>query len=182
MLFYLAQAVEGWAGPGFLDLPDGDTFDCLLSVGGADPGTITVSGNFRKIDGTALAASTALLLYLYDENAESDFVRGQGDIDPNSGEVTATFTDLSVGHFKAVLSFIVLDPADAGVDSGHYDTAFVVDVVNEGCSDALRIKLEWDSHDDLDLWVTDPNGDRVSYSVHATVGGQKACIHLSGDC
>lgn len=57
---------------------------------------------------------------------------------------------------------------------------FALDVVNEGCSDALRIKLEWESSDNIDLWVTDPNGDRVSYDTPATVRVWKALLHLLG--
>lgn len=165
----IADAVGGWAGPGYANLYDGDRYFYPISVGGEESGTITLSGNYEKDDDADLAASTALFLYVHDENSESDFVRGQGEIDPSSGNFTATFTGLPVGASKAVLSFVVLDPADAGEGNRPYDTAFAADVVNEGCSDALRIRLEWDESEyDFELWVTDPNGDRVNYYTQTT--------------
>lgn len=160
----------GWAGPGYPVLDDNRDF-MLFVAEGAELGTISVSGTFAREDGAALPASTTLYLYMHNEDSEFDFVRGEGALDPATGNFTATITDFPVGYSKGLLSFVVLDPADAGGDEYADESAFVMDVVNEGCSDALRIKLEWDSHADLDLWVTDPNGDRVSYFVHATVGG-----------
>ena len=129
-----------------------------------------MSGTFVRNDDTALASSAALFLYLHTEGSEDDFVRGQGEIDPNSGNFTATIADLPVGYSRGILSFVVLDPADAGDDPNYpYDAVFPTDVVNEGCSQALRITLEWGSSEDLTLWVTDPNGNRVSYFSPATV-------------
>ena len=140
----------------------------MFIADGAESGTISASGNFARDDETALPASTALFLYLHNENAESDFVRGQGEVDPATGDFTVAITDFPIGHSRALLSFVVLDSADGG-DASVDDTVFDMDVINEGCSEALRIKLEWDSNDDLDLWVTDPNGNRVTYSNKATV-------------
>ena len=158
--------MAGWAGPGYLELTDGN--EKLLV--GEELGTLSVSGNFVRRDDSALPASTTLYLYLHNENSESDFVRGEGVIDPTTGIFTAVINEIPVGYSRGILSFVVLDPADAGQGNYPYDTVFDVDIVNEGCSDALRIKLEWESTDNIDLWVTDPNGDRVSYYTPATVG------------
>ena len=172
LLFLLFQAVGGWAGPGFPELADGDEYYKLFIAEGAESGTISVSGNFKREDEAPLAASTALYLYLYNEDDDTDYVRGQGVIDPTTGDFTATIDDFPIGYSQGILSFVVLDSADGG-DYTVDDTVFAMDVINEGCSEALRIKLEWDSNDDLDLWVTDPAGNRVSFSNRATVG---ACL------
>ena len=164
------QAVGGWAGPGYPELVGGNEFYKLFVTEGEESGTISVSGTFERDDEAALADSTALYLYLYNEDNESDYARGQGVIDVSTGDFTATIDDFPVGYSQGVLSFVVLDPTDGG-DNTVEDTVFIMDVINEGCSEALRIKLEWDSNDDLDLWVTDPNGNRVSYSDKATVRG-----------
>lgn len=163
------QAAAGWAGPGYPEFNDQDSLHQLFVVAGEEAGAASVSGTFAKNDGTALGSSTALFLYLHTETSESDFVRGQGEIDPDSGNFTATITDILVGYHRGILSFVVLDPADAGEDNYPYDTVFPIEVVNEGCSDALRIRLEWDSDGDVALWVTDPNGNRVSHNTPATV-------------
>lgn len=76
--------------------------------------------------------------------------------------------DFQIGYSKGILSFAVLDPADRGYMTVD-DTVFVMDTINEGCSQALRVKLEWESNGDLDLWLTDPNGDRASFENMATV-------------
>ena len=163
-LFLLLKAVGGWAGPGSFDLNNGDPVYLMRthSVAGEELGTITLSGNFAKDDNTALGSSTVLRLYLYNENSETDFVRGQGELDLDSGNFTATITDLPVGFSTGVLSFVTLDPADAGENNDRYDTAFSVGMVNEGCSDALRIRLEWETDAEMELWVSDPNGDRIN--------------------
>ena len=163
----------GWAGPGRPELDDGEEYYKLFIADGVESGTISVSGNFARYDETALPASTALFLYLHNEDAESDYVRGQGVIDPTTGDFTATITDLPIGHSRGIMSFVVLDPADRGEVSAD-DTVFLMHIINEGCSQALRIKLEWQSNDDLDLWVMDPNGDRVSHANKATV---RVCVY-----
>lgn len=159
----------GFAGPGYPDLDGRDNFYTFIVTEGSESGTVSVSGVFEKDDGDALPASTALYLYIYNEHSPTDFERGQGVIDTTTGNFTATITDFPVGYSEGILSFVVLDPAD-GADITADDSVFTLDVVNEGCSDALRIKLEWDSNADLQLWVTDPNGDRVSWDIRATVG------------
>ena len=129
-----------------------------------------MSGTFTRNDDTPLASSAALFLYLHTEGSESDLVRGQGEIDIGSGNFTATITDVPVGYSRGIFSFVVLDPADAGEQMNFpYSTVFPIDVVNEGCSQVLKIKMEWASDNDLQLWVTDPNGNRVSSRSPATV-------------
>ena len=81
-------------------------------------GTVSVSGSFVRNDDSALPASTTLYLYLHTEDSESDFVRGEGVIDPTTGEFTAVITEIPVGNSRAILSLVVLDPADAG--QGNY--------------------------------------------------------------
>lgn len=147
----------------------GDDTSKLFIAEGAEAGSFTVSGNFERDDEAALPASTALYLYIYNEDDESDFVRGQGVIDATTGDFTATFSDLDIGYSLALLSFVVLDPADNAEESVKY-TVFTLDAVNEGCSDSLRVLLEWDGNDDLGLVVTEPSGDEVSYSNEVTVG------------
>ena len=158
--------MAGWAGPGYLELTDGN--EKLLV--GEELGTLSVSGNFVRRDDSALPASTTLYLYLHNENSESDFVRGEGVIDPTTGNFTAVITAIPVGYSRGILSFVVLDPADAGQGNYHDDTVFDVRIVNEGCSDALRTKLEWESTENIDLLVTDPTGDSVVYYSPDTVG------------
>lgn len=165
----VSQAVGGWAGPGDAVDADGRRLQTMPFAGREEEGTVSVSAYFVRDDGTALPSSTALYLYLHNEDSESDFVRGEGVIDPTTGEFTAVITQVPVGYSRAILSFVVLDPADAGEGNYPYDTVFELDVVNEGCSDALRIKLEWESDDDINLWVADPNGDRLSDNNPATV-------------
>lgn len=139
-------------------------------IEGEEPGTVTLSGNFERDDGTPLGPSAAFFLYRLDEDSEIGFVRGQGEIDPNSGNFTSTTTGLGVGFSRSILSFALLDPDDAGEEKNYpYDTVFEVDVVNEGCSEALRIKLEWETDCYLQLFVTDPTGHRVTAGNQTTV-------------
>lgn len=129
---------------------------------------MSLSGYYVRNDGAPLPASTALLLYLHDENDVADFVRGQGVVDPATGNFTANITDLRIGLTRGIVSFVVLDSAEYVSDT---DGVYAIDVVNEGCSEAMRIRLEWDSNDYMDLSVADPNGDSVTGFDHATVGG-----------
>ena len=166
--FNIFKAVGGFVGPGRAELYDGDEFYKFIVTEGAESGTISVSGNFEKYDDTALPDSTGLYLYLYNEDSPTDFERGQGVIDGASGNFSATIDDIPVGYSRGVFSFVALDANDGG-DLTAGNSVNDIDIVNEGCSDELRIKLEWNSNDDIDLWVTDPNGNRVSYADRATV-------------
>lgn len=88
-------------------------------------------------------------------------MRGQGEIDPSTGDFTASVTDIPVKFSRIVFSFAVLDPAETPDDQSG-DTVFTVDVVNNGCGNALTITLEWDTdNSDLDLFVTEPGGRNV---------------------
>lgn len=150
----------GRAGPGDVEFDDGDDFDLLFITEGGESGTILVSGTFVRDDDAALPASTALYIYLHNENSETDFVRGQGVIDTSTGDFSAAIGDIPVGYSRGILSFVVLDADDVG-DLSVGDSVFELDVINEGCSDALRIRLEWDSSDSIDMWITEPRGDRA---------------------
>eukprot|EP00904_Undaria_pinnatifida_P011685 jgi/Undpi1/7647/HiC_scaffold_23.g10120.m1 len=163
----IADAVGGFVGPGRAELYDGEEFYKFIVTEGAESGTISVSGNFEKYDDTALPDSTGLYLYLYNEDSPTDFERGQGVIDGASGNFSATIDDIPVGYSRGVFSFVALDANDGG-DLTAGNSVNDIDIANEGCSDELRIKLEWNSNDDIDLWVTDPNGNRVSYADRAT--------------
>lgn len=162
--------MRGWAGPGYPNLYDGDELYTLFVVEGEDWGTISISGNFARDDEAPLPASIALLLYIHDENDETNFVRGDGVMDLVSGNFTANTTGFPVGYSRGILSFVVLDAAEAVENEDPvFSTVFDMEVVNEGCSNQLNIRLEWASTDPLDLWVADPNGDKVNYYIKATV-------------
>lgn len=47
---------------------------------------------------------------------------------------------------------------------------FPMGVVNGGCSDAMKIDLEWGSNNGLEISATDPNGGTVTNYIQATVG------------
>lgn len=65
-----------------------------------------------------------------------------------------------------MLSFVVLDPADTPDVQGA-DSLFPFEVVNNGCSNPLKITLQWSTDDsDLDLYVTEPGGGTV-WCVHS---------------
>ena len=151
-----------------MELYDGEEFFGLFVAQGAESGTVSMSGYFEKYDDTALPDSVGLYLYLYTEQSPTNFVSSQGVIDAASGNFSVTIDDILVGSHTGLLSFVALDEDDGGdID---FDSAVrSIDIVNEGCSDELRIKLEWDSDDDLHLWVTDPNGNRMSNRDTVTV-------------
>lgn len=129
-------------------------------------GTVQVSGAFTRNDDSALSESLALFLYIENEDAPEDFVRGEGIIDPSTGNFTATITDIPPKYSRGFLSFVSLDIADApGGQDGDGKTAtsvFAMNIVNEGCSEALRVALQWEGESDLNLWVTEPGGKRLS--------------------
>lgn len=91
-------------------------------------------------------------------------------IDPVSSNFTANITVVRIGFSRAILSFVVSDPADAGENNGDVSsTVFGINVVNEECSEAMRMKLEWNSNDHTELSVTDPNGHTISNHPQAMV-------------
>jgi len=157
----VADAVGGFAGPGDVDL-DGDarTYD-RFTIGEDEAGTLELSGIFERDDNALLPASTALFVYIVDDDAET-FVQSQGDIDSSSGGFTVTANDVPVGFSRAILSFVVIDPADAPDEQGA-DSVFALDVVNGGCNSPLTFTLEWDTNNsDFDLYITEPNGNSVN--------------------
>lgn len=160
----------GWsADPGDAELADGNEFFNLFIADGAESGTISVLGNFATDDETtAPPASNALYFYLCNADAETDYVRGQSVIDPSTGDFTAAIDGSPLGYSKGILCFVVLESAYGGNPTPD-GTVVVVDSANEGCSEALKIILEWDSKGGLEQSVTDPNGDRVSHYITATV-------------
>lgn len=157
----MQQAVGGFAGPGFVEI-DGnpDIYEAIIIEEG-EAAIVQLSGKFARNDGEALPASTALFIYLDDENTPSDFVRGQGELNASTGEFTATVTDIPNAFSRVVLSFVVLDPADTPDEQGA-DTVFllyVANMANNACGTPLSITLEWDTESsDFDLYITDPSG------------------------
>lgn len=128
-----------------------------------DAGTLQLSGTFPPGDGDSFPASTALFLYIDNPDAPNDFVRGQGEIDPLTGNWTATVSNIPLKLSKVVLSFVVGDPADVPDDNEGAD-AYTLDVLNIGCGNSLTITLETESNGgDLDLYVTEPGGTTVWY-------------------
>lgn len=137
-----------------------------------DAGTLHVSGRFFRDDPDAtIPASIALFLYLENEDTPDDFVRGRAEIDASTGTFTATFTDIPPKYSKLYLSFVVMDLADAaGPDERVQNSVFSLNVINEGCSKAMRVTLEWDGNDDINLWVTEPGGTRLSSYTESKIG------------
>lgn len=130
-------------------------------MGKDDAGTLQLSGKFVRDDAAALPASIAIFLYLDSEDTPNDFVRGQGEIDASTGSFTANVTDVPLKFSCVVLSFVVLDPADAPEEQGA-TTAVAMEVLNTGCGEALSIALEWDTADEqLNLYVIEPGGTTV---------------------
>lgn len=136
-----------------------------------DGGTLNLSGRFERYDNASLPKSTALYLYFDDGDEETDFVRGQGEVNYNNGAFTATITDIPIGYGSIVLSFVVVDPAETLDDNGG-NTIFPLAVVSDGCGRSLTIGLEWDTDNtDLDLYIVEPDGNRVNYVFRNGVSG-----------
>lgn len=162
-LQHVRQAVGGFAGPGSIDLDGASRYD-LNFIGEGDAGTFELSGNFARDDDGALPASIALFLYIDGGNSANNFARGQGEINASTGDFTATVPDIPSALVNVILSFVVLDPADAQDEEGA-DTVWLLPVVNNACSSPLKITLEWNTDiTDLDLYVTEPGGITVFYS------------------
>lgn len=133
-------------------------------LGGDDMDTLQLSGTFKHYLGGALPASIALYLYVDSEDAPNDFIRGRGEIDPSTGDWTATVSDIPLKMSEVVLSFVVTDPADAAPDS-YGGSVYTLDVLNTGCGNSLTITLESDppgaGFNIADLYVTEPTGTVV---------------------
>ena len=164
-LYFLSngQAIGGFAGPGYFEL-DGDSSSYswdLVILNEDDAGVFEVTGTFeRDVDGDAsLPSSTALFVYL--ELEDESFMRGEGSIDPSTGEFTATVMNVPEGFGKVFYSFVVLDPEEAVViDDGYYaDSVFYSDVISLTCPSPLTITLEWSTdNSDFDMEITEPDG------------------------
>lgn len=127
-------------------------------------GTLTITGTFQREDGSALPESIAVFLYLDDDDESTDISLGQGEIDPSTGEFSINLTDIALGVSRVIVSFVVIDPADALADQGK-DTVFLFDVANNGCNTPMTITLTWSTENtDLDLFVTEPGGTIVSFT------------------
>lgn len=158
------QAVGGFAGLGFIEVDGQHLADNNpIIIGEDEAGTLELSGVFKLFDGSSLPASTALFVYLDNDEIPDDFAFGPGDLDTSTGGFTFTIADLPSTYTRLILSFAVLDPADA-LEDANPDRVFPLDVVNNGCSSPLSVTLEWNTDDTvLDLWVYEPGGRTVSF-------------------
>ncbi|CAM9558793.1 unnamed protein product, partial [Ectocarpus sp. 13 AM-2016] len=157
-----ADATGGFAGPGSLTTTPAGTIELTQE----DGGSATVSGTFVRDDGAALPSSTTVFLYTENTAQPDDFIRGQEALDLTSGAFSTVVTDIPTGSSRLLLSFVVVDPAEA-LDHEGADTAFALDVSNSACAPSLTITLEWSGESsDVDLYVKEPGvrGEVVYYS------------------
>lgn len=158
--------MNGFAGPGYIDIDEPLNTYSVNIMEKDDAGSLRMSGRFTRNDNSVLPASTALYLYFDDGDEETDFVRGQGEMNYNTGDFSATVTDIPPGYGTVILSFVVADPGDSPSEIVTTDTVFPVYVVNNGCSRSLTISLEWNTdNSDLDLSVVEPTGNSVYYGL-----------------
>ncbi|CAM9596146.1 unnamed protein product, partial [Hapterophycus canaliculatus] len=154
-----ADATGGFAGPGSLTTTPAGTIELTEE----DGGSVTVSGTFVRDDGVALPSSTTVFLYAENTAQPDDFIRGQEALDPSTGDFSTVVTDIPVGSSRLILSFVVVDPAEA-LNLAGADTAFALDVTNSACVPSLTITLEWSGESsDVDLYVVEPGGDVVYF-------------------
>ena len=169
------QAIGGFAGPGSVEL-DGDNSYIWdrVTLNQEDAGVLEVTGTFeRDVDGDAsLPSSTALFVYL--ERDDESFMRGEGTIDPSTGEFTATVMNVPEGSSKVFFSFVVLDPEEAvDIDDDYAESVFYSDVISITCTSPLTITLEWSTdNSDFDMEITEPDGS----SWYAGGIGVSSCL------
>lgn len=197
------QAEDGFAGPGTIawseDLPD------PIEV---SAGSVLVSGVFTREDGLPLDLSTALLIYINgNETDSSDFKRGYGNIDLETGVFYADITDVPIGTSELILSFVLVggdSPTSLGSSTRRRElqnrslgtptlgsgrsreleaaqgerggqrglrrvgssSVFLTTMSNsDTCANGFTVTLSWDDgNSDLDLWIDEPNGQRVHSS------------------
>ena len=131
-------------------------------LGPEDNGIAHLSGTVIPFDDdqTALAESITLYYYVYNDlnDPVTDFVRGEGEIDPSTG-IFSAMVDVPNGKSKVVLTFVVLDEADRTTNL-YPDTVVVHDVLNDCGESYFTITLEeWDNEEEyLYLIVYEPNG------------------------
>ena len=110
--------------------------------------------------------------YIYTDDDPDNFLSSQGTLDTSTGAFTVVVEDVPTGESSLVLSFAILDSADAPPDMGT-NTVYDYNVANVGCGNALTLTLEWDprtilsEYDDsssyyfptyMELLVTEPTG------------------------
>lgn len=102
----------------------------------------------------------SITLFVYLELNDGSFTRGEGEIDPSTGNFTASVTGIPNGFSTVFYSFVFLDPDDALDSNNAYGSSvFDSEVVNFQCPSPLTITLEWDTdNSDLDMEVTEPDG------------------------
>ena len=67
---------------------------------------------------------------MYLELDDESFMRGDGTIDPSTGEFTATVMNVPQGFSKVFYSFVVLDPEEAvDIDGDNAESVFYSDVI-----------------------------------------------------
>lgn len=127
-----------------------------------DGGIAEFTGNVRFFNDeqTALAESITLYYYVYSDldDPVTSFTRGLGEIDPSSGNFSAS-VPAPDGKSEVALSFVVLDEADRTTNL-YPDTFLVRDVLNDCGESYMTITLEeWDNEDAyLYLIIREPNG------------------------
>ena len=169
------QAIGGFAGPGSVEL-DGDNSYIWdrVTLNEEDAGVLEVTGTFeRDVDGDAsLPSSTALFVYL--ELEDESFIRGEGTIDPSTGEFTATVMNVPEGFSEVFYSFVVLDPEEAvDIDDDYAESVFYSDVISITCTSPLTITLEWSTdNSDFDMSIAEPDGS----SWYAWDIGVSSCL------
>lgn len=108
---------------------------------------ISKSGDFERNDGEAPAVPTMLYPYLHNKDSLTDFARGESVLDLTTCDYSAVVDDISLDYGAVFISFGVFVLASSSEDS-HGDQVFDIDVIHEGCSDSLRIRLDSDLIDD----------------------------------
>lgn len=66
----------------------------------SDANVVQLAGRFERWDGKALPASIAIFPYIYSTDSPTDFTCGQGEIDPLTGNFTATIVDVPLRSSK----------------------------------------------------------------------------------
>ena len=169
------QAIGGFAGPGYVELDGENSYIWdRITLNEEDAGVLEVTGTFeRDVDGDAsLPSSTALFVYL--ELEDESFMRGEGTIDPSTGEFTATVMNVPEGFSKVFYSFVVLDPEETLViDDDYAESVFYSDVISITCTSPLTTTLEWSTdNSDFDMEITEPDGS----SWYAGDIGVSSCL------
>ena len=102
----------------------------------------SLAGTFERWDDVdpTIPTSTAVFAYFYTEDDPDTVITSQGTIIHSTGSFTVVLEDVPAGESILVLSFAILDSADAHSDISA-DTAFGYDVADVGCGNALTLIL-----------------------------------------